>query len=238
MKVIGLLGYSEKIDLVTSLTKTIQLMGKTVLVADATLEKKYKYVVPALDMVEKAYVTQFDNVDYAVGFESMSDIENYMCEQKINISLYDYIFIDIDNPKTYEFFRSRPFNQIYFVTDTSMLSYKKNVEILNSMKIYGTSEANDAKISKIMYRGYMSRTAERYFEEKLNAMEGNWDDKEYEIVETEQDVMLYLDFQISEIIQIKKHSKTFLDTLIDIVSQIVEDSSPYEIKKIIKKGGI
>ena len=85
MKVIGLLGYTEKIDLVTSLTKAIQLMGKAVLVIDATLDKKYKYVVPSLDMIESAYVTQFDNVDYAVGFDSMNDVENYMTSQKINI---------------------------------------------------------------------------------------------------------------------------------------------------------
>ncbi|MEG1989686.1 MAG: hypothetical protein RR144_02995 [Clostridia bacterium] len=238
MKVIGLLGFSEKIDLVTSLTKTLQLMGKTILVVDSTLEQKYKYVVPSLDVIEKAYITQFDNVDYAVGFDSMSDVENYLCEQKINISLYDFIFIDIDNSKTYEFFRSRAFNQIYFVTDTSMLSYKKNIEILNSMKIYGTGEANDAKISKIVYRGYLSRLSERYFEQKLNSMEGNWDDKEFEIVETEQDMMLYLDFQISGIIQIKKHSNMFINSLIDIITQIVDDSKPYEIKKIIKKGGV
>lgn len=236
MKVIGLLGYSEKVDLVTSLTKAIQLMGKAVLVVDATADKKYKYVIPSLDIVEKAYVTQFDNVDYAVGFDSMNDVENYMTEQKINIGLYDYIFIDIDNPKTYEFFRSRAFNKVFLVMDTSMLGYKKNLEIINSIKVYSVDES-DAKISKILYRAYMTRTAERYFETKLNQIECNWDDREYEIIESEQDTMMYLDFQISGIIQMKKHSKMFITSVIDIVTQVMEEVSPNDVRKAIKKGG-
>jgi hypothetical protein len=236
MKVIGFLGYSEKIDFITSLSKTIQLMGKTILVIDATADKKYKYVIPSLDIIEKMYVTQFDGVDYAVGFDSMNDVENYMVEQKINIGLYDYILIDIDNAKTYEFFRSRAFNRLFVVMDTSMLGYKKNLEILNSLKVYSVDE-NDAKVSKILYRGYMTRTSEKYLENKLNELECNWDDKEYEIMEGEQDKILYLDFQISGIIQVKRHSKMFITSLIDIIMQIIEDTSVPEIKKAIRKGG-
>lgn len=237
MKVIGLLGYSEKIDLVTSLTKVVQLMGKAVLVIDATLEKKYKYVIPALDVVEKAYVTQFDNVDYAVGFDSMNDVENYMLQQKINISLYDYIFIDIDNSKTYEFFRSRIFNMIYFVFDTSMLGYKKNVEIINAIKVYSVEE-NSAPITKILYRAYLTRAGEKYFENKLNAIEANWDEREYEIAESDQDKMMYLDFQLSGFIQLKKHSKMFITSILDIATQIMDDTNASEIRRAIKKGGI
>jgi len=237
MKVIGLLGYSEKVDLVTSLSKAIQIMGKTILVIDATLDKKYKYIVPSLDIIEKAYVTQFDNVDYAVGFDSMNDVENYMLDQKINISLYDYILIDIDNPKTYEFFRSRAFNYIYLVMDTSMLGYKKNLEIINSVKVYSVQD-DMTKITKIIYRAYMTRTSERYIENKLNSIECKWDEREYEIVESEQDKMLYLDFQISGIIQMRKHSNAFITSIVDIVTQVVDDTNPNQVKKAIKKGGI
>lgn len=237
MKVIGLLGYKEKVDLVTSLAKTIQMMGKAVLVIDATADQKYKYVIPTLDVIEKAYVTQFDSVDYAVGFESMNDVENYMTKQKINIGLYDYVFIDIDNSNTYEFFRSRTFNKIYLIMDTSMLGYKKNLEILNSIKIYSVDEV-EAKITRILYRGYMTRTSEKFLEMKFKAIEANWDEREYEIVESEQDMMLYLDFQISGFIQIRKHSRMFRASVTDMVVQIMEEVTPSEVKRAIRKGGI
>lgn len=237
MKVIGLLGYIEKVDLMTSLAKTIQLMGKAVLVVDATSDQKYKYVIPALDVVEKAYVTQFDSVDYAVGFESLNDVENYLTQQKINIGLYDYIFIDIDNPKTYEFFRSRAFNKTYLIMDTSMLGYKKNLEIINSLKIYSVDE-QESKITRILYRGYMTRASEKYLEQKFNAIECKWDEREYEIVESEQDIMLYLDFQISGITQIRRHSKMFRSTMTDMVVQIMEEVNASEVNKAIRKGGV
>lgn len=237
MKVVGLLGYIEKVDLMTSLAKTIQLMGKAVLVVDATSDQKYKYVIPALDVIEKAYVTQFDSVDYAVGFESLNDVENYLTKQKINIGLYDYIFIDIDNPKTYEFFRSRAFNKTYLIMNTSMLGYKKNLEIINSLKIYSVDE-QESKITRILYRGYMTRSSEKYFEQKFNAIECKWDEREYEIVESEQDMMLYLDFQISGITQIRRHSRMFKTTMTDMVVQIMEEVNASDVNKAIRKGGV
>ncbi len=237
MKVVGLLGYSEKVDLVTSLSKVINLMGKTVLVIDATLDKKYKYIISSLDIMDKEYVTQFDGVDYAVGFESMNDVENYMIKQKINISLYDYILLDIDNPKTYEFFRSRVFNNIFLVMDTSMLGYKKNLEILNSFKVYNVDKT-EFKISRILYRAYMTRASDKFIENKLSTIECNWDERDYEIVESEQDKMMYLDFQISGFIQMRKHSNMFINSVIDITTKIIEDVNASMIKKAIKKGGI
>lgn len=236
MKVIGFLGYMEKVDFITSLSKILQLLGKNVLVIDGTKDKKYKYIVPALDIVEKSYVTQFDNVDYAVGFESMHDVENYLVEQKVNVGLYDYIIIDIDNPDTYEFFRSKSFDQIFLIFDTSMLGYKKNLEIINSLKVYSI-DLNQVKVTKILYRGYMTRTAEKYFEKKLNSIEYNWDEREYEIFESEQDIMMYLDFQITGFVQIKKHSKMLINSLLDIIIQIDETITAPEIKRAIKKGG-
>ena len=100
MPVIGLIGYVDKYDFAINLAKTINIMNKSVLVVDATLDRKLKYIVPALNNIGKAYVTQYNNIDFAVGFDSMHDVENYMCDQGINIGLYDYIIIDMDSPRS------------------------------------------------------------------------------------------------------------------------------------------
>ncbi len=236
MKIIGMLGYTEKVDLVVSIAKTIQLLGKTVLVVDGTFDGKYAYTIPSLETVDKKFVNQYDKVDYAVGFESMADLENYLCAQKINIGLYDYVFIDIDNPKTYEFFRSKPFDHIYFIMDTSMLSLKKNEDIISSIKVYTTSE-NNVKPIKVMYRGMTTRTADKYFENRISSYEFNWDENEIDIIEDERDQMLYQDFLITGMVQIKKHTRTFINCIINIITSIVEDTNPGMIKTAIKKGG-
>jgi hypothetical protein len=237
MKIIGVIGYIDKVDYIISMAKTLELMGKAVLVIDSTADKKYKYIIPALNTTEKEYVTEFNKVDYAVGFESMNDVENYMCSQKVNISLYDYVIIDIDNDKSFEFFRTRGFDRMYFFVDSSVLSLEKNKEILNSIKIYNSADSQKT-ITRVLYRQYITRTSEKYFENKLNELEFAWDEKEYEIYEDEQDRMLYIDFQISGIVQIKKHSGSFVNSLSEFVAQIMEDVKPNDVKKAIKKGGI
>lgn len=237
MKIIGMIGYTDKVDLVVSLSKTIQMLGKSVLVVDGTFDGKYAYTIPTLETNDKKYINQYDRVDFAVGFESMAELENHLCNQKINIGLYDYIIIDIDNPKTYEFFRSKPFDKIYFVMDTSMLSLKKNEDIISSIKVYTTEETSVRPI-RVLYRSLETRTVEKYFETRMDSYDFNWDENTLEIAEDERDKMLYQDFLISGIIQIKRHSKMFINSLIAMVTGIVEDTNPNVIKNVIKKGGL
>ena len=48
MKIIGAIGYVDKVGIITNLAKVLNYAGKTVLVIDATSEKRYKYAIPAL----------------------------------------------------------------------------------------------------------------------------------------------------------------------------------------------
>lgn len=56
MQVIGLIGYVDKYDMILNLARAINIMDKSVLVVDATLDRKLKYIVPALDNIGRAYV--------------------------------------------------------------------------------------------------------------------------------------------------------------------------------------
>ena len=55
MPVIGLIGYVDKYDFAINLAKTINIMNKSVLVVDATLDRKLKYIVPALNNIGICY---------------------------------------------------------------------------------------------------------------------------------------------------------------------------------------
>lgn len=239
MKLIGFIGYSEKIDLVCSYAKVMQMLGKTTLVIDGTLLKKYKYAIPSIENKEEAYLTRYDQVDYAVGFAGMNDVENYLCDNKVNISLYDYIIVDIDEAKKYEFFRTKPFDKKYFVFDTNMIALKKNKEILEFMKIYSkNSEEEKNKIKKILYRAYMSRAYENYFNDELEASNEVFEENYLEITEEEQDKMLFLDSLLSGYMNLKKHSKSYITTLSELIREVEPDNDVYSLKKIIKKGGV
>lgn len=234
MKVIGMIGYMDKYDFVINLAKTINIMNKAVLVVDATLDRKLKYVIPSLDNMGKAYVTQYNNIDFAVGFDSMHDIENYMMEQGINIGLYDFILIDIDSPKSYEFFRTRGIDKSYFFLDTSVLSVSKNREIIKAIRVYNQQETT-IKLAKVLYKAYMSRAAETYFETQINDYSVTWEEPEYEIQLDDQDKMADIDSQFSGIINIGKHSKMFQSTIADITSEILDDVTSKEVRNQIKR---
>ena len=105
------------------------------------------------------------------------------------------------------------------------------------MKQFYTTSENNIKPVKVMYRGITTRAADRYFENRMNSYEFNWDENEIDIVEDERDVMLYQDFLISGMVQIKKHTKTFLNSIMNIVTTVVDDVNPGMVKTAIKKGG-
>lgn len=232
MPVIGLIGYVDKYDFAINLAKTINIMNKSVLVVDATLDRKLKYIVPALNNIGKAYVTQYNNIDFAVGFDSMHDVENYMCDQGINIGLYDYIIIDMDSPRSYEFFRTRGIDKMYFFITTSVLSVAKDREIIKAIRVYNQDEI---KMTKVSHKSFISRAAEDYFESQISDYNVNWQEPTYEIPDDEIDRQANTDSQFSGIIGIKKHSKIYISTIADMTAEIVDDVTSKEVIKEIKR---
>lgn len=234
MQVIGLVGYMDKYDFVMNLARTINIMDKSVLVVDATLDQKLKYVVPALDNIGRSYVTQYNNIDFAVGFNSMHDIEKYMIEQGININLYDHILIDIDSPKGFELFRTRGINKTYLFLDTSVLSLSKNKELVKAMRVY-TQQGDNLELSRVWFKAYLSRASQDYFDKQIEEYNAKWVEPEYEIPEDEKDKLENIDSQLSGIIDIKKHSKMFITTIADMTAEIVEDVNSKMVLNKIKR---
>lgn len=233
MQVIGLVGYMDKYDFVINLARTINIMDKSVLVVDATLDQKLKYVVPALDNIGRSYVTQYNNIDFAVGFNSMHDVENYMIEQGININLYDHILIDIDSPKGYELFRTRGMDKVYFFIDTSVLSIAKNKEMVKAIRVYNQQE--EVQLTKVWFKAYLSRSSENYFETQIDEYNVKWIEPEYEIPNDDRDRIENIDSQLSGLIDIKKHSKPYISTIADITAEIVDDVTSKDVANKIKR---
>ena len=234
MQVIGAIGYVDKYDFVIDLAKTLRLSGKSVIVIDGTSDRKYRYVIPSLTFGDKYYITQYDGIDFAIGFDSMHDLENYTSEQKINISLYDYMILDIDNPKSYEFFRTRGIDKTYFFVDTSVISFAKNADILKAMKVYNTS-SDSLVMTKILFRAYLTRAEDQYFYKKMQEFDVKFNPTEYEIPNDDQDKMASIDAQISGIIDLRKHTRIYIETIADIAAEILGDVSSRDVYKSIKR---
>ncbi len=232
-EVIALAGYVNKTDFVINLAKAISLMGKTVLVIDGTYEERMKYTIPSLAIKEKEYVTQYDSIDFAVGFKNLHDVENYICKRELNIGLYDYILLDIDNPSAYENFRARGINKTYFFVEYSNISMSKNAELLKTMMIYKPLDKK-LELTKVLFKYYITRASEVYYENKLINFAIEWDENMYELNYEDQDRIADIEAQHSGIIDIMKHTKMFINLVSEIGADILKDVNSSELKKEIK----
>ena len=113
MKKIGFIGAYDKTDMILNLSKLLTAMGKNVLVVDSTINQKARYVVPAINPTI-SYITSFEDIDVAVGFNNLLDIQRYT---GTNGELpYDIILIDADTSEKIEEFELEKAEINYFVT--------------------------------------------------------------------------------------------------------------------------
>ena len=158
MQVVGMYGYVDKYNFVIAVARTINIMDRSVLVIDATSDKKYKYIIPAIENKEK-YLTRYGDVDFAIGFENYEELSSYLQENNIDINSYSYVLIDIDNADTYEKFSSLEVNKAYLYIDTNLVSVNKNQElkeskdlmVLKSMLLHHQKFFDDLKHQRLLF---------------------------------------------------------------------------------------
>ena len=97
MRKIGFIGAYDKTDLLLCVAKMLTLLNNKVLIIDSTINQKAKYIVPAINP-STSYITNFENIDVAVGLYSFIDIINYLGVMDFESTGYTYVLIDIDNP--------------------------------------------------------------------------------------------------------------------------------------------
>ena len=232
MQVVGMYGYVDKCDAVMSIARVMNIMDKSILVIDATLDDKYKYIVPAISNDEK-YITQYSEIDFAVGFKSYSELSEYLTEKNIDLERYSYVFIDIETAEKYEKFVELAVNKSYMFISTNVLSVNKTGELVKKMR-----ELNEDKMlefSKVLYRAYISRASNTYMESKINEYNINWSSEVYDISIDEQDTMASIDSQFSGLIDVRKHTKAYIYMISEFVAKLLGDENSKEIMKQIKR---
>ena len=143
MKKYAFIGGYDKIELLLFLGKTAVLTGKKVLIVDATVPQKARYIVPVMNATQK-YITTFEDVDIAVGFYNFNEILEYNFGQTLD---YDMVLLDIDTPEAYMDFEIQPTDEHCLVTGFDLYSIMTGIETLQAIttptrvtKIYFTKD--------------------------------------------------------------------------------------------------
>lgn len=133
MKKIGFIGAYDKTDLLLNIAKILTTLDKKVIIVDSTLNQKAKYVVPVINPTV-TYITNFEDIDVAVGFNDIETIEEYLGIPDKNDLPYDIMLVDADAEKCIENFGLSEAEKNYFVTAFDLFSLKKGLEILSRIK--------------------------------------------------------------------------------------------------------
>ena len=227
MKKVGFIGGADKTNLIMYIAKTLDDIGKKVLVVDTTSMQKMKYILPAINPT-KSYITDFENTDYAIGFQNVEDIAKYLgLGEDINSWPYDYLLLDIDDISALEQFEIEDTGDNFFVTSFDMYSLKKGVEVLKHLPTKMT-------LSKILINYDIKTEDEEYLDFLTIDTQVAWDDFVIYLPIMRDNEEAMNENQRVYKARLKRLAIDYQDAIIYIVQNIVKDMNTSKIKKSIR----
>lgn len=226
MKKIGFIGAYDKIDLMVYVAKILTTLKKKVLVIDATTNQKARYIVPAINPTTM-YITDFEDIDIAVGFSNLEDIKKYLGLSNGQEMEYDIIFVDTDNLDAFGRFELKTAQKNYFVTSFDNYSLKKGLEIL-----IGLQEV--VSLTKVLFSKEMLKEEDDYLNFLSLGYKVIWnEDRIYFPIENGDLSVIYENQRIAKI-RFKKLSIQYKDGLSYLAQEVLGDVSDSNIRRVVK----
>ena len=227
MKKVGFIGTYDKTDLILNIAKILTTMKKKVIVVDLTLTQKAKYVVPVINPTI-TYITNFEDIDVAVGFKSETEIKSYLGVTEKEKLPYDIMLIDVDNSTFIEKFNLTATDvKNYFVTAFDLYSLKRGLEVLSNLK-------TPMELTKILFAREILKEDDDYLNFLSLGYKVTWN--EYRIyfpIENGDWTVLAENQRVAKI-KFKKLSTQYKDGLVYIVGEILNDISENQIRRAVK----
>lgn len=223
MKKIGFLGAFEKTDLILYVAKILIEMGKKTLVIDSTINQRARYIVPTI-APSKNYITEFEKIDVAIGFDNLEDIKNYLGTTNIE---YDYILIDIDSHIIFDKFNMIKADKNYFVTAFDNYSLKRGLEIIGNME-------NIITMTKILFSREMLDEEDDYLNFLSFYYSVQWSNQKIYFPFDHGDNSVIIENQRASKIRFKNLSIEYKNGLLNIIEQIAQEIKPSEIRRAFK----
>lgn len=237
MKKIGFIGAFDKSNFIIYTAKLLEMLNNKVLIVDATSNQKMKYIVPSINPT-KCYITDFENMDVAVGFDSWEEIERYLGikfdtneENNENLpknNVYDYVLIDVDEEKKIELYNITENNQNYFVTSFDMYSLRKGVSILRGFD-------EETKLTKILFSYETYKEDEEYLSHLSMEYKINWNEYTIYFQILGDDNKVFEENQKIEKIRYRRLSNNYKESLAYVIQDIDKNLNLGNIKRLMKE---
>lgn len=226
MKKIGFIGAYDKTDLIIYIAKILTTLDKKVLIIDSTVNQKARYVVPVINPTSM-YVTEYEEIDIAVGFSNIEDIKKYLGLSENQDLEYDIIMVDTDNIEGFNNFSLQEAQKNYFVTSFDVYSLKKGLEMLNGLQ-------DVVSLTKVLFSKEMLKEEDDYLNFLSLGYKIIWN--EYRIyfpVENGDLNVIYENQRVAKV-KFRKLSIQYKDGLAYLAEEILGDTSETRVRKAIK----
>lgn len=226
MRKIGFVGAYDKTDLILSVARVLEQAGKKVLVVDNTIEQKCKYVVPVINPTV-SYITEFDGIDVAVGFNSITQIRQYLGLENDEEFEYDIMIIDTDNYDGMEQFNLQSSEKLYYVTSFDIYSLKKGIQIIKQVDV-------PLHMTRIFYSKEMLKEEEEYFDYLALGVKVIWNEEKIYFLLENGDQSAIIENQRLEKIKFRNLSNEYKENIAFLVNDIDNEIGEKKIRNMIK----
>lgn len=217
MEKINFIGAYDKTDSIMYIAKILTEMKKKVIIVDATITQKSKYVIPTVEN-KNEYITNYSNIDFAIGFTNYNDIKTYLGMPQSAAFTYDYMLIDIDNSDLLNNFDVYSSKKTYFVTSFDLYALKKGVEVLKRLSL-------PVEITKVYFSNLMSQTEDDYFNYIATGCRVKWNQEKIYFPLLNEDLDVIKENQRLSKIRFKGLSNEYKMSLIEWTQYICGDSN-------------
>ena len=217
MEKINFIGAYDKTDSIMYIAKILTEMKKKVIIVDATITQKSKYVIPTVEN-KNEYITNYYNIDFAIGFTNYNDIKTYLGMPQSAAFTYDYMFIDIDNSDLLNNFDVYSSEKTYFVTSFDLYALKKGVEVLKRLSL-------PIEITKVYFSNLMSQTEDDYFNYIATGCRVKWNQDKIYFPLLNEDLDVIKENQRLSKIRFKGLSNEYKTSLMEWTQDICGDSN-------------
>lgn len=217
MEKINFIGAYDKTDSIMYIAKILTEMKKKVIIVDATITQKTKYVIPTIDN-RSEYIANYANIDFAIGFTNYNDIKTYLGMPQSAAFTYDYILIDIDNSDLLNNFDVYSSKKNYFVTSFDLYALKKGVEVLKRLSL-------PVEIMKVYFSNLMSQSEDDYFNYIATGCRVKWNQDKIYFPLLNEDLDVIKENQRLSKIRFKGLSNEYKTSLMEWTQDICGDSN-------------
>ena len=217
MEKINFIGAYDKTDSIMYIAKILTEMKKKVIIVDATITQKTKYVIPTIDN-RSEYIANYANIDFAMGFTNYNDIKTYLGMPQSAAFTYDYMLIDIDNSDLLNNFDVYSSKKNYFVTSFDLYALKRGVEVLKRLSL-------PVEIMKVYFSNLMSQSEDDYFNYIATGCRVKWNQDKIYFPLLNEDLDVIKENQRLSKIRFKGLSNEYKTSLMEWTQDICGDSN-------------